>query len=245
MLSLCVKSLSRTIVPEFLVTNVIMLCCFYSISNTSQFTDVTITIIHETTVKLCTSLPTKLINAKYVKWVACRLDLLSIEQISLRTFDTKTTFPSVFVIKVIFWNQNVKTYRSTTNYTCTGSHFVLPFDWVCVATWKHQRRRGHVSRLRRSISVLTITLYTITYISCPFINTTNNQHTWIRRSRLQDISYRYNKSVVTLFTFIGVESESWNPSFLRLRVCLIPLFCRATELDLRGYWCIRSQYYYY
>ena len=32
---------------------------------------------------------------------------------------------------------------------------------------------------------------------------------------------------------------------LRLRVCLIPWFCRATELDLRRYWRKRSHYYYY
>jgi len=31
---------------------------------------------------------------------------------------------------------------------------------------------------------------------------------------------------------------------LRLRVCLIPCFCRATELDLRGYWREKSHYYY-
>ena len=29
----------------------------------------------------------------------------------------------------------------------------------------------------------------------------------------------------------------------RLRVCLIPWFCRATKLDLRGYWRKRSHYY--
>ena len=32
---------------------------------------------------------------------------------------------------------------------------------------------------------------------------------------------------------------------LRLCNCLTPWFCRATELDLRGYWRIRSHYYYY
>ena len=32
---------------------------------------------------------------------------------------------------------------------------------------------------------------------------------------------------------------------LRLRVCLIAWICRATELDLRGYWRKRSRYYFY
>ena len=32
---------------------------------------------------------------------------------------------------------------------------------------------------------------------------------------------------------------------LRLRVCVIPWFCRATDLDLREYWRKRSHYFAY
>ena len=49
-----------------------------------------------------------------------------------------------------------------------------------------------------------------------------------------------------------VKSEGNNSSsiddsciVLRLRVHLIRWFCRATELDLQGYWRIRSHYYYF
>ena len=40
-----------------------------------------------------------------------------------------------------------------------------------------------------------------------------------------------------------LKTYLFNAAF-RLRVCLIPWFCRATELDLRGYWRKRNNYYY-
>ena len=49
-----------------------------------------------------------------------------------------------------------------------------------------------------------------------------------------------------LLSLLASSSSHWRLTHcFRLRVCLIPWFCRTSDLELRGYWCKRSHYYYY
>ena len=49
-----------------------------------------------------------------------------------------------------------------------------------------------------------------------------------------------------LLSLLASSSIHWRLTHcFRLRVGLIPWFCRATEINLRGYWRKRSHHYYY
>ena len=58
-------------------------------------------------------------------------------------------------------------------------------------------------------------------------------------------TYLFNAAYI-LLSPLASSSIHWRLTHcFRLRVCLIPWLCRATELDLRGYCRKRSHYYYY